>query len=117
MRILLVEDETIIRFYLKSRLQEINGEVIDVNSSEEAIDLLEKDQNFDMVITDINMGHIDGWGLIDYIISHNLKMKIIVESAYLAGDINMQKYSSKVSAFLPKPIDLNILDGLVGGCK
>ncbi len=113
MRILLVEDEPIIRFYLKITLSNINGEIIDVKSGDEAISLLKADDKFDLIITDIKMQGIDGFELIEEIHKMNIDIPIIVESAFLDDDPRMNKYKNSVKAFIGKPIDLNLLESII----
>lgn len=114
MRVLLVEDEGIVRFYLKATLMTINGEVVDAKSGEEAIKLLEDEsQHFDIIITDIKMGKIDGFDVIDKAEELGRKVKFIIESAYIETDPRMNKYKEKVTAFLRKPIDLNVLEPII----
>lgn len=113
MRILIAEDEAIVRFYLKVTLARINGEVIDVKSAEDALKILENDNNFDLLITDVRMYEMDGFQLIDELEKRNIKIPIIVESAYLSSDEVISKYKDRVKAFIKKPIDLNILEAII----
>ncbi len=109
-RILVIEDEAIVRFYLTLTLSKINGEIVDVKCAEDAIELLEKDKNFDLIITDVQMYEMNGFQLIDELEKKGIKIPIVVESAYLADDENMVNYKDKVKAFVKKPIDLNLLE-------
>ena len=113
MRILLVEDEAIVRFYLKTTLMSINGEVVDAKSGDEALEQIYKNGPFDLLITDIKMKGIDGFDLIDKLDEMGLDIEIIVESAYVDEDERMHKYKERVKAFIKKPIDLNVLEAIV----
>ena len=113
MRILLVEDEAIVRFYLKVTLSNINGEVIDAKSGKDALKILRKDPAFDLIITDIKMKNMDGFEFIDSIDEMGLDIPIVVESAYLDSDSRMAKYRERVRTFIKKPIDLNVLESIV----
>jgi len=108
-----VEDEAIVRFYLKMTLSKINGEVIDIKSAEDALILLSEDRDFDLLITDIKMQAIDGFGLIDEIDKMGIKIPVVVESAYLSDDPRMNNYKDRVKAFIKKPIDLNVLELII----
>lgn len=112
MRILLVEDEAIVRFYLRTTLTNINGEVVDVKNGNDALKKL-KTESFDLLITDIKMKGLDGFDLIDKCNEMNLDLTIIVESAYVDEDERMHKYKDRVKAFIKKPIDLNLLEAIV----
>lgn len=109
-RILVIEDEAIVRFYLTLTLSKINGEIVDVKCAEDAIELLENDKNFDLIITDVQMYEMNGFQFIDELEKKGIKIPIVVESAYLADDENMVNYKNKVKAFVKKPIDLNLLE-------
>lgn len=114
MRILVVEDEAIVRFYLKVTLSNISGEVVDTKGGEEALTLLETDSDFDLIITDIKMSGMDGFDFIDELDRRGFQdMPIVVESAYLTDDPRMYKYKSRVKAFIKKPIDLNVLESVI----
>lgn len=109
-----MEDEAIVRFYLKVTLSNINGEVVDTKGGEEALILLETDPNFDLIITDIKMSGMGGFDFIDELDRRGFHdMPIVVESAYLTDDPQMNKYKSRVKAFIKKPIDLNVLESVV----
>lgn len=113
MRVLLVEDEAIVRFYLKVTLSNINGEVVDTKDGTEALKVLSKDSNFNLIITDIKMQGMDGFEFIDELKKRNINAPVIVESAYLTEDPRMANYKDKVKAFIKKPIDLNVLESIV----
>jgi len=112
-RILVVEDEAIVRFYLTLTLSKINGEIIDVKCAEDALELLEKDKNFNLIITDVQMYEMNGFQFIDELERRGFTIPIVVESAYLADDENMVNYKNKVKAFVKKPIDLNLLESVI----
>ncbi len=113
MRVLLVEDEAIVRFYLKMTLSSINGEVVDAKSAEDALVLLNGGEKFDLIITDIKMHEMDGFAFIDEIDKMGMNTPVVVESAYLSDDPRMTKYKDRVTAFIKKPIDLNVLELII----
>lgn len=60
-KILLVEDEDLIRILLSEALADEGFQVIDVATGEEAVDLLQQDERFDLLLTDIQLpGQTDG---------------------------------------------------------
>jgi len=84
-KILLVEDEQIVRLALKS-LIEWEKYNIDINyeaaNGEEAILILEKHPDIDIILTDINMPIMDGIELIEYVNTLKINPEIVVLSAY-----------------------------------
>jgi CheY-like chemotaxis protein len=60
-RILLVEDEPLIRSLLAETLLEGGLEIVEAGSGEEAVDALERHDTFDLLLTDVHMpGGISG---------------------------------------------------------
>lgn len=63
-RVLLVEDENLIRLMAEEDLRDIGYEVTSAGNGDEALDLVEGGAQFDLLVTDIRMpGSIDGWRL------------------------------------------------------
>jgi len=87
LNILIVEDEAIINLYLSKTLKLFYTNVYISTNGYEARDIIENN-TIDVVITDINMPKIDGFGtgadLIEYIISvkHIKVIPIVIVSAY-----------------------------------
>jgi CheY-like chemotaxis protein len=59
-RVLLVEDDPVSRKILGFLLEKFGQEVVSVKNGEEAVELLAKDQNFNLVFMDIDMPVLDG---------------------------------------------------------
>lgn len=63
-KVLLVEDEILVRFVLTEELQELGWKITEVGTADEAIDLLSSGIEVDLIITDVNMpGTADGFEL------------------------------------------------------
>lgn len=63
-RILLVEDEMLLRALMLEELSESGYAVTPIATADEALRLIEKDKGFDLLLTDIRMpGEADGWTL------------------------------------------------------
>ena len=63
-RILLVEDEVLVREMVSEDLRDAGHEVIAASNGERALEILEADRRFDLLFTDIRMpGSVDGWQL------------------------------------------------------
>lgn len=63
-RILLVEDEMLVRELAYEDLSDAGHDVTAAGSGDEALTILRQDPDFDVLFTDIRMpGEIDGWGL------------------------------------------------------
>ena len=96
-KILLVEDEQIVRLALKS-LIEWEKYNIDINyeaaNGKEAIKILEKHPDIDIILTDINMPIMDGIELIEYVHTLKINPEIVVLSAY--DDYNLVRKAFKI---------------------
>lgn len=66
-RILTIDDSRTIRDMLNLTLSEAGFEVLQAVDGEDGIDVLEKQDRVDVVITDINMPKMDGYGVIRHI--------------------------------------------------
>jgi len=66
-RILTIDDSRTIRDMLNLTLSEAGFEVLQAVDGEDGIDVLEKEERVDLVITDINMPKMDGYGVIRHI--------------------------------------------------
>jgi CheY-like chemotaxis protein len=65
-KILLVEDEMLVRELAFEDLTDAGHDVTAAGSGDEALAILRRDQAFDVLFTDIRMpGEIDGWQLAD----------------------------------------------------
>jgi DNA-binding NtrC family response regulator len=67
----------------------------------------------DMLILDIHMPGIDGCDLLDYFEKRNLHIPIIVITAYDQPKSRSRSESYGVLAYLAKPVDSEILIGLI----
>ena len=59
-RILVVEDDTIIRSLIIETLRDAGFQILEASSGKEAIRLLDHSDGVDVVITDLNMPDVDG---------------------------------------------------------
>jgi CheY-like chemotaxis protein len=101
--ILLVEDEVPARRAFAQILRNRGYVVMEAGDGLEALSLLDKD-NFDLVISDILMPHLNGYALLARIRVKWPKMPIILTSGYLSQDAAKSVLSGSAE-FLPKPID------------
>jgi len=105
--ILLVEDEPISRYGFAQVLRTNGHEVMEAADGQEALELL-KQYDVDLVITDLAMPKITGFGLI---VEMRLKwpdIPIILITAYLSPAASRALLRENVE-FLPKPVDQNEL--------
>jgi len=113
-RILVVDDEPdfeslILRnFRKKIRKKEI--EFLFAGNGAEALEVLKKESNVDMVISDINMPILDGLTLLDRLMHNYPDIKAVIVSAYDDMDKIRTAMNRGAFDFLTKPIDFGDLE-------
>ena len=112
-RILVVDDEVDVEPLVLQRMRrEIRKKVYEfrfAHNGVEALELLNKDDSIDMVLSDINMPEMDGLTLLDQIPSVNPNIRSVIVSAY--GDMKNIRTAMNRGAFdfVTKPIDFEDL--------
>ncbi|MEM9539402.1 MAG: EAL domain-containing protein [Cyanobacteria bacterium P01_E01_bin.42] len=113
-KILVVDDEQLLQYIIQQRFrhQIRNREYIFdyAPNGVLAIEKLQDEGPFDMVLTDINMPEMDGLTLLSKLVELDLALKAVVMSAY--GDMDNIRTAMNRGAFdfLIKPIDLDDLE-------
>ncbi len=114
-RMLVVDDEpdlqTLIRQKFRKQIRENRYEFLFASDGAEALAVLEKQRDVELVLTDINMPRMDGLTLLSKLrdLDHPV-LKAVIVSAY--GDLqNIRKaMNERAFDFLTKPIDFRDLD-------
>lgn len=115
--VLLVEDEIDLNDLFTEQLKLWGLKVSSAYNGEEALKLAEEN-NYDLVVTDIQMPKMNGIELIERLFV-NQKIDIIIISGGVAFDQNekaQQIIQTKVNAFLSKPVDLSQLYLKISEC-
>ena len=114
--ILIVDDEENIRSLLQEKLEDSGYQVTAADDGKSALKLL-KDQQFDLLLTDIIMPDTDGLELIRYVKEHFPDLKIIAMSA--GGQLtNAELYLHPAESLgadlrFNKPFDLDELENAI----
>lgn len=81
-RILIVEDDPVLRFLLEETLSDLGQEIIAVESADQGLITL-RNQRICLLITDVQTpGELDGWELAWLTYQHNPKIPIIITSGF-----------------------------------
>ena len=114
-RMLVVDDEpdlqTLIRQKFRKQIRENRYEFLFASDGAEALAVLEKQRDVELVLTDINMPRMDGLTLLSKLRDLDRPvLKAVIVSAY--GDLQNIRKAMNEGAFdfLTKPIDLRDLD-------
>ncbi len=83
-RVLIVDDEVLIRFVATDILHDAGYTVVEASTADEAIDLLAADARFDVIVTDIRMpGAVDGLGLLAHVRQCHPAIRVVLTSGHL----------------------------------
>ncbi len=117
MKALIVDDEVKLCEALEGYLQEIEG--LSIDKSYDGKDALEKIwlNNYDLVISDINLPYINGLELLKKARKMNPKLKFILISGIDSVIESINSIELGVTDFLTKPIDTGKLAGLIETIK
>ena len=108
MKLLLVEDEPLIREVMAELLEDAGFDVTAACTGDEAVILL-ADDGFAILLTDVNMpGLVDGIGLAE----HAREIHPGLPLVFVSGRPETERRASHLpgpKAFFPKPYDLDVL--------
>src|SRR5688572_8728744 len=101
-RVLVVEDEELMRSILRRLLEGEGYEVFTADSAENALQLF-TEKTFDVVLSDIKMAGIDGIELLDRIKSIDEQAMFIIMTAYSSVDSAIAALRKGAYDYLTKP--------------
>ncbi len=107
-KILIIDDEKVIRSTLKEILEYENYEIFEAQDGEKGLEMIQNDE-FDLVLCDIKMPKMDGIEVLTKVGELQKQPQFIMISAH--GTIETAVEATKKGAFdfIPKPPDLNRL--------
>ena len=112
-RILFVEDEDSVRTFGIRALQKKGYEVIGCSSGENALEFIEKDNNFNLLITDMVMPGISGAKLTKQLKNKLPDLKVILASGYSEEIVRQELENFDDFDFITKPYSLGDLTAKV----
>jgi len=114
MKILVVDDEQLVRWFLDRALKKSGYEVITAPNISEAYEKLNKEK-VDVLFVDLRMPDGNGQELIEKIANLVLKPKVVVCSAFISSELEEQ-FRNKGICTLKKPFTLDELNRVVQQC-
>ncbi len=112
-KILMVDDEPdlepLVLQRMRHKIQSGDYSFVFAHNGVDALDMLQEDQDIDIVISDINMPHMDGLTLLEQIPKVDPSVRAVILSAY--GDMKNIRTAMRRGAFdfITKPIDFDDL--------
>ena len=116
-KVLLVEDEELARKTLAFYLNTIFDEVVVACDGADALGIIKKSfdkkENFDLIITDLNMPNVNGMQMIDEILKLIPNQRFIIVSAHKNEEDLLKLINLRVSGYFVKPLNIdNMMDML-----
>jgi YesN/AraC family two-component response regulator len=113
-RILIVDDEPTLIFFLKQGLQEFQPtfHVDGASSGEEALTKLTY-SSFDLLVTDLKMPGISGFTLVEVARSLHPNIKVILMTAFGSPEVQDESEQLKVNGYLIKPFPTSQLQEII----
>jgi len=106
-RILVVEDEFLIRMIVSDGLRDAGCHVVEAFNADEALKVLQTSVSFDLIVSDVRMpGSLDGIGLLMFVIENFPALPIKITSGHLDP---AQAISKGANEYVPKPFPVKWL--------
>lgn len=103
-RILLVEDEEVVRNLLEELLSEKGYKVFPAACAKEALDIFEKEKGaFDLIFSDVVLPDLRGPKLVEQLLKQNPKIRVLFTSGYSDEKSDWQIINKFGYSFLNKP--------------
>jgi two-component system response regulator FlrC len=104
-KVLVVEDDYSLREALEDTLSLANFNVVTAKHAEQAIELLSKEKDILMVVTDINMGELSGHDLLKHITVHHSHIPVLLMTAYGSVRDSVDAIHNGAVDYLVKPFE------------
>ena len=106
-KILIVDDEARILMLLQSLLKANNYEAFTAKSGVAALEILEDDDSFDIIITDLRMTPMDGMTLFHEVKKLYPKIPVILLTAYASVETAIDAMKNGVFDYMTKPFKVD----------
>ena len=107
-RIMVIDDENIVGIMIKNSFEQEGYLVEPFLDAQPALARL-KEENFDLVITDLKMKDIDGMEVLNTIKEDYPGIKVIIITAFASMDAAIEAFRKSVDDFFAKPVKIGWL--------
>ena len=111
--ILIVEDEEVNQFFFEKALKKTQANLFFANDGIEAIDMIKKKTDIDLVLMDIRLPRMNGIEATSKIKEINPGMPVIIQTAYEMSCAMDEAINCGCDDFITKPIDMQTLFSLL----
>lgn len=105
LKILFVEDEEDLVEIISDTLTKLEANFLTARNGEEALNIIEKNHDIDLIVTDINMPVMNGIIMIQELQKKGNKIPIVIMSAHTEMDYIKKAKDLGVDNYLLKPFD------------
>jgi CheY-like chemotaxis protein len=105
LRIACVDDDPIIQELAKTTFKAINAEVVGFDDGKAFLDAINAGQTFDLILLDLLMPKVDGFGVLNAMRAVRLEIPVIVLSAVSQREAIVKAFQSGVKSYLVKPLN------------
>ena len=102
LHIMIIDDEPIVGKRLKQALYKFGIDVEVYEDSEMALNRL-KDNNFDIVVTDIRMDKVDGIQILEDVLKYSDHTRVIIITGYATIEVAQEALAKGAFDFIAKP--------------
>lgn len=115
-RIMVVDDDLIIRMLLNKSLTQQGYELIEMPSAVDAVAYIESQPilDLDLIITDVSMPGMSGVEFLLWLKEQRIQAPVVMMTAFHSKEIEQTARQNKVLRYLNKPIKLKELEILLG---
>jgi len=112
-RVLITEDEEVLREVFKDELTEEGYEVLEARDAKGTLDCLKKEK-VDLLILDIKLPDMSGLKLLEQVRKSYPALPIIVCTAYDTFKTDYEIWAGHIADYIVKPVDLEVLKEKIG---
>jgi len=105
-RILIVDDERNMRFFLREALVKEGYQVVEAESGQDAINVI-SENNVDCILLDVRMPRMDGLQTLVALLKINPEVPVIIMTAYGTKEVAMEAIRKGAYDYFSKPFDIN----------
>jgi two-component system, NtrC family, response regulator AtoC len=107
-RVLIVDDDRALCETLEAGLVRRDFNVTFRTSGDEALALLDEAE-FDVIVTDLHMGHLDGIALCQRVVARRADIPVVVLTGFGSFDTAVQAIRAGAYDFISKPVQIDVL--------
>ncbi len=111
-KILIADDEYLIRWSLSQALSEQGYEVFSVENGKKALEFL-KTETFDFIITDLFMPEMDGWKVLETVQKNWPQLRVIIMTSHGKEEIKDKAKEKGAWAYVEKPFLIDAISNLL----